>query len=362
MCKLNHFLALALCLLHDLEKHVGADLLVDARLGEVVAENIGGVNRHVGEHLDLGSVLKTDVNLVDAGALNLARILFGYLSSVLKHDLAGNGAYRGTRQRLSEYTVCDGKLFIVFVPADGGEIVTLWIEEQIVYKYLGAFNNRRLARTKLLVYLLESLLTDARVVLNGKSDGLVLVKRRRKLYLVSEHIAKLGFGLDSERVDKHGHGDLAVLIDAHIENIVCIRLVFKPCAAVRDHRSGVGVLAGFVDIRRIVDSGRANDLRNDNALRSVYNESSLVRHYGKITHEYLGLLDFARQLIRETHIDLERRRIVCVAFLALLNGIFYFGFVNGKGYKVDKEISRIINDRGNILENLLNSFFHEPSV
>ncbi len=36
---------LALRLLHDLEKHVGADLFVDARLGEVVAENIGGVNR-----------------------------------------------------------------------------------------------------------------------------------------------------------------------------------------------------------------------------------------------------------------------------------------------------------------------------
>ena len=55
---------------------------------------------------------------------------------------------------------------------------------------------------------------------------------------------------------------------------------------------------------RIVDTGRTNQLADDNTFRSIDNEGSVFCHERKITHENLMLVDLVVLFVIESHADL----------------------------------------------------------
>ena len=109
-----------------------------------------------------------------------------------------------------------------------------------------------------------------------------------------------------------------------------IRLIFQPCAAVRDHGRGVDVLVCLVHRVAVIHAGAADDLRDNDALRAVDDEGAAVGHQREIAHEDLLILDLAGLLVEQTDAHLDGLCVGRVAFLAFLDrvlGLFVEGVV-----------------------------------
>ena len=70
----------------------------------------------------------------------------------------------------------------------------------------------------------------AGVLLQGGNDAGIL----------TEQLEDLGVGLGAHRTDQAGDGQLAVLVDAHVEGVVQVGLILQPGAPVGDDGGGVG--------------------------------------------------------------------------------------------------------------------------
>ena len=70
--------------------------------------------------------------------------------------------------------------------------------------------------------------------------------------VLAEEITDLRVVTQAQRTDEHRHRDLAVLIDAHIKNVVGIRFVFQPRAAVGVQRGGEQFLARLCRLWNLV--------------------------------------------------------------------------------------------------------------
>ena len=191
--------------------------------------------------------------------------------------------------------------------------------------------------------------------------GRVLLDRRKDTLVLSEIGLDLLVGAEAQRTDERGHRDLSVLIDAHVEHVVDVVLVFEPCAAVRNDSGGEELFACFVVLHLIIDARRTNKLGNDDALGAVDHERAGGGHQGEIAHEDFGLLDFSRFLIEEARGHTEGRGIRGVAFLTLGNRVIGL-FVELVVHKVQHEIPVEIRDAGHIVEYLLEALLEEPVV
>ncbi len=105
------------------------------------------------------------------------------------------------------------------------------------------------------------------------------VARMRRI--LTEQVLDLGIGLHADGADQAGDGNLAVFINADVEDVAGVGLVLQPCAAVRDDgasvSSGLSVLSSSCrSIRRGTDN-----LGYDHALRAVDDEGAGVGHRGK---------------------------------------------------------------------------------
>ena len=67
------------------------------------------------------------------------------------------------------------------------------------------------------------------------SDGCVLLKGLFKFDLFAEFLDDFGVCSESESTQKNGHRNLTGPVDTHIEYIVGIGLILKPCTTVRDN-------------------------------------------------------------------------------------------------------------------------------
>ena len=167
--------------------------------------------------------------------------------------------------------------------------------------------------------------------------------------------------LDAECADQDGNGELAVFVDTYVEHVIRVRLVFEPRTAVGDNRSREHTLTGFVNLLIVVHAGGADDLRNDDALRTVDDERSVIRHEREITHEDFGLFDLTCQFVGKTNFHLEGGCIVYIALFAFRNGILWL-CIKRVGHKIDEEIARIVGNGGHIPQNLHEAFFEKPFV
>src|SRR5256884_1110195 len=106
-------------------------------------------------------------------------------------------------------------------------------------------------------------------------DGLFKLSIRMKRFRI-----KPGVKPDAERTQKNARQKLP-LADAHVQQILLVVLKFDPRAAIRNH---------FGNEERTAleeDAGRAMKLRDDDALRAVDDESSIVCHQRNLAEEDL---------------------------------------------------------------------------
>ena len=183
-------------------------------------------------------------------------------------------------------------------------------------------------------------------------DDLVVVTEERTNVLI------LG---QTQSTDENGDGDLAVAVDLDVEDVVDVRFILEPSAAIRDHGAGEGELAHLVDVLGKVHAGAANDLRNDDTLRTVDDERTVVGHLGEIAHVNFLFFDLVRFLVGQTDFDAKRHGVVDVALLAFFHRIFRV-ILDRVIHEVDEKLTRIVHDRGNVLQHFAQTFVHEPVI
>ena len=115
-----------------------------------------------------------------------------------------------------------------------------------------AFYRRRFARTELLVNFKESFFRILCSVL--LEDSLF------KAFVLAEALFDLGIGTAAERSYKCSKGDLSVLIDSYIDNVVGIHFVFQPSTSVRDNGGLEKILTCFILFNSIVNTRGTNEL------------------------------------------------------------------------------------------------------
>ena len=103
--------------LHDLAENAVLHLFGGSDIGKIISDNVSGVNRAVGEHLDLVGVFETQVNGVNAGVLDSHGVVTGEVMSFVKEDLAGACVRNGTGKVKARDTRAEGELFVVLVSA-----------------------------------------------------------------------------------------------------------------------------------------------------------------------------------------------------------------------------------------------------
>ena len=191
---------------------------------------------------------------------------------------------------------------------------------------LGTVYCQQFARTDLAVELKESLLIAVRGILLQCGDD---------LGLIPEHIQDLLIRSHTQRADQHGYGNLAGTVNAHVEYVIGICLILKPGAAVGDNGRGEKLLAELVLCNIVIDTGRTNQLADDNTFRTVDDKCACVRHDRQIAHINLlhgnlnvlqniiagsgTVLILIRLVVTEQYIDIQRCSIGRIALFTFIN-------------------------------------------
>ena len=130
---------------------------------------------------------------------------------------------------------------------------------------------------------------------------------------------------------------------------------------IRDHRGGVDAQHGLIHIATEINTGRADNLRDDHALGTVDDEGAAVCHHREISHKDFLFLDLFGLLVAETDTDLQGTGIRCVARLALLFRVLWC-VIHGVVDEAQLQVAGIVRDGIHILENFLQAGVQEPLI
>lgn len=288
----------------------------------------------------------------NAGILDLESLLAVDDITLVSENLAGHRSDDRFSYLSAVQSVGDSELLVVLVTSESGQIISLCVEELVVEVVLRGLNAGHVAGVQLSVDLEKSLfLVLGAVLLDGSKDPGIL----------AELSGQLSVGGKTQRTQERGNGDLSVLIYADIVYVVGVHLVFEPCAAVRDNGSLVEGLTGLVVLEAVVNARGTNQLRYYNTLRAIDDEGTAVGHKRQIAHIDLVVHELTGLLVEKTRGHTDRNSIGSVTLLALLNGILSLVV---KAVADEREfVSAIgIGDRGELLEDLLDTVIQEPFV
>ena len=361
----------ALILLHELAQDDAAHLFLDAYLGRIEIDIGAEIDHAVGEHAD---VLALDVedDADDACVVDELGLVAGQHLALVGDDLAGARIDDRHCQRKACDTREEGELLIELIAADVGDIVAAAVKEQAVEQGLGGLHGGRIARTQLAVYLDQALVAPVGgVLLEGGDHALVLAEDLLDA-LVGDgadegivNAAEPGCGavlvVRAHGLEEPGDGELAVLVDADVENVARVGLILQPRAVIRDDGGGIDAYHGLVKLFAEVDAGGTNDLRDYDALGAVDDEGTARSHDREIAHEDLLLLDLLGLLVAQADADLQGCGVRCVAGLALLLGVLGL-LVHRVVDEAQLQIAGVVGDGIYILEHLAQSRFKEPLV
>ena len=133
-------------------------------------------------------------------------------------------------------------------------------------------------------------------------------------------------------MEQRGDRQLALAVDADVDDVLGVEFEVEPAAAVRDDPRGEQELAAGVGLAAVVveqDARRAVHLADDHALGAVDDEGAVLRHERHVAHVNVLLLDIDDRLGFGLGIDLEggqaqrdaHRRGIGQAALAALVGV-----------------------------------------
>ncbi len=337
----------------DLAKGGIVDLLRDAEILGIAVDIVVQVDHEVGKDLDV-ALLCPDHDIRHSRVLDLVghlpgdsipgaaeNIPVGLIHNILSQHMAGDPA-------------AHGKLLVEFIAAHLGQIISPGIKEHGVDQAVRALDGKGLTRPDLLVELEQ---TGFKIV------GRVLGEAGAELGLIAEELDDLLIRSDSQCAHQNSDRHLSGPVHTDIKHIVGICLIFQPGAPVGDHRAGKQLLAEFILIDAVVDTGGTNKLADDDTLGAVDHEGSVLGHQRKISHKDLLALDLAVVLlVIQLNKHFQRRRIGAVPFLALLDrilGILLLEPVTGKS---QAEMSAVVLDRRNIVQYFLKSLITKPLI
>ncbi len=332
----------------------------DAELFLIAVDIVRDLNHKVRENLAavllallLNDLLRDNIDVRDRRVLDLVREGLRDQRTLRSENLAGGHIRHVLGEVFADNAVAKHQLLVEFITADLCEIVSLRVEEHAVKERFRTLHRERLARTQLLIQFKETVLIIV---------GRILLKGSLKNLLIAEHLVDLGVGAHTEGTQKYRDRNLAVAVNANIEHIVCVGLVLKPCAAVRDHRRGVQLLTELIMCHCIIYTGGTDQLADDNTLGTVDHEGTVVRHQGEVAHEHDMFLDLARLRVVKTNLDLQRRCVGRVALLALVDRIL--GIVPAELiiHKLQAESPVMVGYRRDVGKHLIDSFLKEPPV
>ena len=325
--------------------------LRDPALLRVEVHEVLHVHHVVGEGAHLLAV-HVQNDLVDAAVIQLPGALPGQVLAGLGDDLAGAGIRHRHSQGMAGQTGPKGHLLVELIAADCGQVIAAGVVEGGVEQALGGVHRGRLTGTQLAVDLQQGLLIGfTGVLLQGGNDALVL----------AEHLQDLRVGLGADGADQAGDGQLAVLVDADIEDVGQVGLVLQPGAPVGDDGGAVGVVVRLVPGVGKVHTGRTGDLRDDHALGPVDDEGAGLSHDGEIPHEDLLLLDLLRLLVAQAHLHLDGGGVGGVPGLALLHVVLGL-LVHGVVDEGQLQVAGVVRNGVHILEHLTQPGVQEPLI
>ena len=345
---------LALVLAQQILQHTKAHALLDAALlARVKVHIVAHVAHLVGEHADHVAVFELHGDLADADGVHLAAVVAGQDVALVEEDLAGGGVGHGHGQLLTLHARPERQLLVELIAADGAQVIAAGIEEEVLDQRLGGVERRRLAGAELAVDLHHGLLIGlAGILLEGGNDARI----------VAEAVEDLGIGLETERADETGDGELAVLVDTDPEHLAGVRLILEPRAAIGDDGARQQRQVGLeVDLLAVVDAGGADDLGDDHALGAVDDKRTGLGHQREIAHEDLLLLDLARLLVVQADAHLHRGGIRRVAGLALLH-VILGRLVHAVIEEAQLQITGIVRDGRHVREHLAQAGVQEPLI
>src|SRR5579862_148980 len=138
----------------------------------------------------------------------------------------------------------------------------------------------------------------------------------------------VGVGFQAKRAQKYGSVELALAIDADVQEILVVVFELDPASAIGNDLPKE-IALGLLALEE--DAGRAVQLRYDDALGSVDDERSVIGHQRDFAEEDFLLLDVADGLIagfrifvenRQPDGDFERSRVRHAALFALGHVVF----------------------------------------
>ena len=344
-------LFLALSGFQDLSQHTIADTLVDAALGLSVEIHILlDVHHAVGDDLHL-FVVEGDHNLHHAGIVHgVSHFLGDGVAGVSHHLTSGIG--HGTSQHLAYQTAFQTQLLVVFITAHTGKIIPAGVEEQTMDMGLSALNGGRLAGTQFAINLKQRLFHGFTGIFFDSGANPIVI---------AEEIQDLLIGAQTQAADKHRDGDLPVFVDAHIEHIVHVVLIFQPGAPVRDNGGTEQLFTGAVIVHLKVHTGRTHQLGDDHTLGAVDDEGAAGSHQREVAHEHFGLLDLPGLLVQQARGHPKGRRVSGIPLLALGHAVIGL-IVELVTNEIEHQIVVEVCNTRNVLENLFQALCKEPFI
>ena len=233
------------------------------------------------------------------------------------------------------------------------EVIAAGIEQHAVKEAARVVHVERFARTDLLVQIQQAFVHVSRGIL-GKacSDQLAL----------AEHVLDLRVGAHAEGADQHRHRNFPGTVHADPEHVVRVHLVFEPCAAVRDHLTGVQGFAVLVMVFAEIDARGTDQLADDDTLGAVDDKGTGLGHQRHVAHEDDVFANGPRFFIDKVDLHLKRGRIGGVPFLTLFNCVFGFIFTQLEIGKFQTEVAAEVRDRGDVLKCLFQAFVQKPVI
>ena len=263
------------------------------------------------------------------------------------------------RQHAGPVGHVDAEPLVQLVAADLRQVVALRIEEERAKQVAGVVERRRLARALLLEdldqrlflarrrVLLERLLDEVRVV-EELEDRLV---RRRVDREAGRRV--LGGQRPEERRDRQ----LALAVDAGVDDALLVDLELEPRAAARHQVRREHLLRGVLRLHQ-VGARRPHELRDDDALGAVDDEGPPLGHHREVAHEHRLLADLARVLVHEADRHRERGLIRQVLLTAFLDGELRLS--EPVLAELDGERPGVVLDRRDVVDRLPEPFAEEP--
>ena len=333
------------------------DHLADADLLRVKVHKVLQVDHVVRKHLDLLTV-HVDDSLVDAPVVQEVGPLPCQDLSLLGDDLAGAGIGYGQGQLLAGQPGPQSHLLVELIAAHSGQIIAPGIKEGGVQQGPGGVHRGGLARTELAVDLQQGVL----IGLTG-----ILLHRGQDTLVLAEHLDDFSVGPGPQGTDKAGDGQLAVLIDADIEQVGQIGFILQPGTPVGDDGSGVGQVVRLVRGPGVIHTGRADDLGDDDPFGAIDDEGAGLGHDGEVSHKDLLLGDLLRHPVvlllgvAQLDLHLDGGGVGGVPGLALLHVVLGL-LVHGVVHKGQLQIAGIVGDGADVLEHLPQAGVQEPLV